>query len=133
MKTRREFIGKTSMAALGAVTVTQSSEIFPPSKSLVHHVFFWLKNSGADADRNKLIEGLKTLKAIKTVRSLHIGTPAATEKRDVIDNSYDVSELIFFNNIEDQNAYQTDPIHVKFVNDYSHLWEKVVVYDSMGI
>ncbi|HNP94605.1 MAG TPA: Dabb family protein [Cyclobacteriaceae bacterium] len=133
MKTRREFISKTSMAALGAVTTTHSSQILAPGKELVHHVFFWLKNSGADADRNKLIEGLKTLKAIKTVKSLHIGTPAATEKRDVIDDSYDVSELIFFNSIENQNAYQTDPIHVKFVNDYGHLWERVVVYDSMGI
>lgn len=121
------------MAALGAATITQSPQILAPGKSLVHHVFFWLKNSGSEAERNKLIEGLKTLKFIKTVKTLHIGTPASTEKRDVIDDSYDVSELIFFNSIEDQNLYQKDPIHVKFVNDYGHLWERVVVYDSMGI
>ncbi|MFC0185933.1 Dabb family protein [Pseudarcicella hirudinis] len=39
---------------------------------------------------------------------------------------------IVFNNIEDEEIYQTHPIHLKFIEDYSHLWEKVIVYDSVG-
>ena len=100
---------------------------------VIHHVFFWLKNPGSAADRDKLIEGLRTLKKIKTVRHLHIGLPADTEKRDVVENSYQVSELMFFEDIEGQKAYQDDPIHKKFVAEHEHLWEKVVVFDSKDI
>ena len=81
------------------------------------------------ADRQQLIEGLKTLAGIKEVKKLMVGTPSPTEQRGVVDNSYDVSELMFFDSIEGQNAYQVHPIHKAFVEQYSHLWDKVVVYD----
>jgi hypothetical protein len=100
---------------------------------LAHHVFFWLKNPNSQEDKQKLISGLKSLSKIKTVRSLHIGVPADTTVRPVIDSSYQVAELMFFDNIEAQNAYQTDPLHKKFVEEYSHLWEKVIVYDSLSV
>ena len=101
----------------------------PAASQLVHHVFFWLKNPGSETDRNQLIEGLKTLKAIKEVKQLLIGKPASTEKREVVDNSFDVSELMYFENVEGQNAYQVHPVHKAFVDKYSHLWNKVIVYD----
>ena len=100
---------------------------------LIHHVFFWLKNPGSQADRDLLISGLRTLKTIDVVRRLHIGVPASTEKRDVVDNSYDVSELMFFDSVEDQKQYQDHPVHMEFVKKYSHLWEKVTVYDSLEV
>ncbi len=98
----------------------------------IHHVFFWLKNSGNAGDHNRLIEGLKKLSSVKTIRSFHIGKPAGTN-REVIDTSYDVSWLLTFANKEDQDSYQTDPVHLKFVADCSKLWSKVVVYDTIGI
>lgn len=100
---------------------------------LAHHVFFWLKNPNSKEDRDKLIAGLKTLEKIETVRSLRIGVPASTEKRDVVDNTYSVSELMLFDDVEGQNAYQVHPIHKKFVEDCSHLWERVVVYDAIDV
>lgn len=100
---------------------------------LIHHVFFWLKNPGSRADRDLLISGLRTLKAIDVVRQLHIGVPASTEKRDVVDISYDVSELMFFDSVEDQKRYQDHPIHLEFVRKHAHLWEKVTVYDTLGV
>ncbi|OYX01549.1 MAG: stress responsive alpha-beta barrel domain-containing protein [Caulobacter vibrioides] len=100
---------------------------------LFHQVFFWLKTPGDKADRDKLIAGLKALKAIDVIQQLHVGVPASTEKRDVIDNSYDVSELMVFKSVEDQKTYQDHPLHQKFVADCSHLWSKVVVYDSMAV
>lgn len=103
-----------------------------PSAPLIHHVFFWLKTPGAKADRDKLIAGLRTLKAIEVVQQLHIGVPASTEKREVVDNSYDVSELMVFNSVADQKLYQDHPLHLKFVKDCGHLWAKVVVYDSIA-
>lgn len=98
----------------------------------IHHVFFWLKNPADISDDNKLIEGLKKLSAVKTIKSFHIGKPAGTN-REVIDTSYSVSWLLIFANKEDQDNYQTDPVHLKFVDDCSNLWSKVVVYDTIGI
>ena len=98
-------------------------------KQVIHHVFFWLKDPSSKDNQAQLIAGLQTLKDIKTVQKLYIGTPAPTENRDVVDNTYHASELIFFNNVENQKSYQNDPIHKKFVENCSHLWEKVIVYD----
>jgi len=99
---------------------------------MIHHVFFWLNNPGSKADRDQLIAGLNTLRAVEVVQQLHIGVPASTEKRDVVDNSYDVSELMFFASVEDQKRYQDHPLHLQFVKDCAHLWRKVVVYDAIS-
>ena len=103
------------------------------TKKIVHHVFFWLKNQGSAEDRQKLIEGLKTLEKIPEVKSLLVGTPASTEKREVVDNSYDVSELIYFEDVKSQDAYQAHPIHLAFVEKYGSLWSRVIVYDMLTL
>jgi hypothetical protein len=97
-----------------------------------HQVFFWLKNPNSKEDLAQLLKAIQGLAAIKTVRGVHIGVPAATESRDVIDSSYSASELLFFDSVEDEQAYQVDPLHLKFIEDNSHLWSKVVVYDSVS-
>ena len=96
----------------------------------IHHVYFWLNNSGNKEDKVKLIEGLKKLSKASTIKTFYIGEAAAT-RREVIDSSYDVSWLLFFDNAADQDSYQTDPIHLKFVEECSFLWKKVLVYDSI--
>lgn len=96
----------------------------------IHHVYFWLKNATSQDDKSKLIAGLKKLSSVKTIQQFHIGQPAPTN-RDVIDRSYAVSWLLFFKNKADQDSYQTDPVHLKFIEDCSHLWSRVVVYDSV--
>lgn len=102
-------------------------------KQIVHHVFFWLKNPDAKEDLAKLLEGLKTLRKIETIRQIKIGVPASTEKRPVVDSSYHASELMFFDDLSGQKTYQDHPIHQKFIADCGHLWEKVVVYDSIDV
>jgi hypothetical protein len=132
---RRKFIA-SSVAIPAGLAVASAFPLISMEKNkkqLAHHVFFWLKNPDSVDDRNKLIEGLRTLGSIKVIKKLHIGLPASTEKRDVVDNSYQVAELLFFDSIEDQNNYQSHPVHKKFVDDYSHLWSKVVVYDSLEV
>jgi hypothetical protein len=98
----------------------------------IHHVFFWLKNPESRDDLQKLAEGLNKLSAVKTIQRFHIGKPAAT-KREVIDSSYAVSWLTEFANDADQASYQVDPIHLEFIRNYSSLWDKVVVYDSVNM
>ena len=104
----------------------------PGAPTLIHLVFFWLKNAGSRVDRDQLIAGLNALRGIEVIQQLHVGVPASTEKRDVVDNSYDVSELMVFKSVEDQKTYQDHPLHLKFVKDCGHLWAKVVVYDSIA-
>lgn len=131
MTTRRKFITSASLLTLGAATAHATPA--PGLPALAHHVFFWLKNPGSKTDRDQLIQGLRELEKIETVRALHIGLPADTTQRPVIDSSYDVSELIFFDDVAGQDAYQVHPIHTQFVEKYSHLWSRVVVYDSVAI
>lgn len=132
---RRKFITTSltltaSVAGLASPLLSMETK---EKKQLTHHVFFWLKNRDSKEDLNKLVEGLKTLGKIETVRKLHIGVPASTEKRDVVDNSYQVSELMFFDDVAGQDVYQVHPLHKKFIEEYSHLWERVLVYDSMDV
>lgn len=133
--TRRQFLAATTtlgaaMAFPAAVGADDGQNTLPP---LMHNVYFWLKNPDSLADRNALIAGLRTLAQVPTVRGIHIGVPASTEQRDVVDSSYQVSELLLFDDVEGQNTYQAHPLHIKFVEDCSHLWEKVVVYDSLTL
>lgn len=132
-QTRRTFI--TTAVALSATATASAIPTMEPKnkKQLVHHVYFWLKNRDSKDDLNQLLAGLKTLEKIESVRKIHIGVPASTEQREVVDSSYSASELIFFDDVAGQDIYQTHPIHKKFVDQCSHLWEKVIVYDSVDI
>jgi hypothetical protein len=98
----------------------------------IHHVFFWLKEPHNGAAKQQLVEGLQKLSAVTTIRSFHIGKPAATD-RNVIDTSYAISWLLSFDTAADQDSYQSDPIHLNFVKECAHLWEKVVVYDAIDV
>ena len=130
MLNRRTFLATTSALTLGGTSTLFAME--NENSPLVHHVFFWLKNPSSKEDLAKLLEGLKTLKKIETIRMIHIGVPASTEKRDVVDNSYSASELMFFDDLAGQKTYQDHPIHLKFIETCSHLWEKVIVYDTLS-
>lgn len=127
-QSRRSFVKKSVAAGLGAglPSVTSASkEIF------VHHVLFYLKDAGNEADKAKLLEGLNKLAKCPTIKMVNIGTPAATN-RDVIERSYAYSWLCFFDSPADEEAYQKHPIHDDFRKNYASLWEKVVIYDSIG-
>ena len=132
-QTRRTFVAAAATLGASAAVSAMPTMEQKNKKQLVHHVFFWLKNPNSKEDQQKLIEGLRTLSKIETIKKMHIGIPAGTEKRDVVDNSYHVSELMFFDDLEGQNVYQVHAIHKKFVADYSHLWERVLVYDSIDV
>ncbi|HMG94267.1 MAG TPA: Dabb family protein [Chryseolinea sp.] len=132
-QSRRKFVASavalgTSAAATGMPTMESKDK-----KQLVHHVFFWLKNPDSKEDLAKLLAGLQTLRKIETIRKINIGVPASTEKRDVVETTYHASELMFFDDLAGQKTYQDHPIHQKFIADCSHLWEKVIVYDSIDV
>ena len=102
------------------------------SKDLfIHHVYFWLANPRNKEEHAALLAGLDALSKVPSIQQFHIGIPASTN-RDVIETSYAFSWLAVFNTKEEQDAYQVDPIHLHFVDTCKHLWEKVIVYDSVG-
>lgn len=109
---------------------TMASEI-KIKGALVHHVFFWLNEPENEQQRKQFEKGIQELLTVKTIRMSHFGRPASTEKREVVDNTFTYSYMVMFDSVEDQNSYQKDPIHLKFVEENSHLWKKVVVYDSV--
>lgn len=134
-QSRRKFIASASLLAVASAASAKIFLEMEPNKKkqISHHVFFWLKNPDSREDLKKLIEGVQSLSKIETIRGFHIGVPASTEKRPVVDASFSVSELLFFDDVEGQNIYQDHPVHQKFVENYSHLWERVIVYDSKEI
>jgi hypothetical protein len=126
---RRTFLAAAAIVAASNAGASAAVNTYP---KLVHHVFFWLKNPSSKEDLARLLKGLATLAQIETVRGAHFGVPASTEKRDVVDNSFSASEILFFDDLAGQKTYQDHPIHQQFVADCSHLWERVVVYDALS-
>lgn len=103
-----------------------------PHSHLMHMVFFWLKSPSSTTDQKALVTGLDSLRSIDLIKRIHIGVPASTLERDVINNSYQVSLVLEFDNIQDQDAYQIHPVHLAFVEKCQHLWQRVNVFDSIS-
>lgn len=129
VSTRRNFLRKASLTALSTSPLLVAPE--RKKELLVHHVFFYLKDPQSAPDEAKLLEGLEKLAKISTIQLSHIGRPARTSGEE-IEKGYAVSWLCFFKNLIEEEIYQTDPIHLKFLEDNAHLWEKRVVYDALG-
>ena len=133
MKTsRRKFMERVAAcaAAIGFTSWPVSATTKPKtSEMLVHQVYFWLKNPQNELNHAKLLKGLNSLLTISSIESGHIGVPAATEARDVVDHSYAFSYNVRFKTMADHDSYQTDPVHLKFIEECEDLWSEVKVYD----
>jgi len=134
MEDRRNFVMKIAagMAATGfmSIPVQANTGQVQLRNVFVHHVFFWLKEPKNQEVRLQFENGLQKLITIPEIQSSHIGTPVESA-REVVDDSFSYSYMAFFKNKEDQSIYQTHPVHLKFIEDCQHLWEKVIVYDAM--
>ena len=97
---------------------------------LVHAVYFWLKPELTEVQRAAFRRGVESLTAIKSVEQAYIGPPARTPKRPVIDDSYSLALIVLCRDVVAQDAYQVDPIHLKFVEEFSSFWTRVQIYDS---
>lgn len=128
MKSRRKFIQTLSIAGAAATLPLSSFATNLSSGKMIHQVFFWL-NKGEDVKDFK--KEASVLGKCRTVKKFYIGTPAPTEARDVVDNSYQVACTLFFDSLEDQATYQVDPDHLKFIKRNSDRWSAVKVYDFM--
>ncbi len=133
MESRRNFVAKVAASMAATSLISASNGAFagePIQNTFVHHVFFWLKEPENQNARKQFEKGLSDLVKVPEIKSYHIGKPVESA-RDVVDDSFTYSYIAFFKNKEDQDIYQTHPIHLKFIKDCQHLWTKVIVYDAM--
>ncbi len=96
---------------------------------MTHTVFFWLKDGLSAEERAKFAAGLQTLLTIPGALRAQIGKPAATPKREVIDDSYDYALELDFADLAAQDVYQAHETHTAFIDACKPMWRAVRVYD----
>ena len=94
-----------------------------------HVVIFWTKTDVPNATEQLLAGAEQYLKPCPGVLHYHCGKMASSH-RDVVDQSYQVALNLIFEDRATQDAYQTHPLHVEFVEKvFKTCCERVVVYD----
>lgn len=96
---------------------------------LVHSVYFWLRKDLSAQDIVEFRAGLESLRGIAAARAVHVGTPADTPHRPVIDCSYSVGLVVLLDGMDAHDAYQQDPLHQAFLARFARHWERVQIYD----
>jgi hypothetical protein len=97
---------------------------------LYHCVYFWLKPELTAEQRADFRRGVETLKVIKSAAQVIVGAPAATTRRPVVDSSYDVALIVVCRDVVAEAAYQVDPVHLAFIENFKTFWARVQIYDS---
>lgn len=107
------------------------AQIENPSQELnfVHTVFFWLTEDCNAEERAEFEKGLSRLGKAESIGKFHMGVPSYSN-RDVVDDSYDYAWIVHFTDRKAEESYQKDSLHLEFIENYSQLWEKVIVYDT---
>ncbi|MBC8110814.1 MAG: Dabb family protein [Verrucomicrobia bacterium] len=131
---RIKFLEKiTALLAVTSLTGLQTNAQPKSKQMFVHHVFFWLKNPGSKEEAAKLLQGLQSLAAIKSIKMIHIGVPANGKyDKEIADHTYTYSLLLGFDDATGEEKYINDPIHKRFVEENKAYFGKVMVYDSVN-
>lgn len=129
LETENETIQEQLAVVLTELTRLQQEGTYQPG--LIHSVFFWLQEDLSEEGRTAFMAGVESLRGVASVKQMYVGPVAPTEARGVVDNTYSIALLVHFDDIAGQDAYQIDPIHLKFVEDHKDKWTKVIVYDNL--
>ncbi|WP_396596560.1 Dabb family protein [Dokdonia sp. R86516] len=98
-----------------------------------HIVYFWFKDPTNEEDKQLFEKSLRTfLDSSLYAKTQFIGTPPVAT-REVVDDSFTYNLVLSFDSAKDQQAYQDEAAHKKFIEECAHLWEKVIVYDATSI
>jgi len=128
---RRNFL----MAPMVLMTAPTWAHPVHPSQdiqtnTIVHVVNFWLKKDISEKDKMNFTQFFEELRKIDVIQTLHYGVPAQTNPRPVVDNSFDYTLIVTFKDLKDITSYETNPVHLKAIEKYQHLWTKVMVKDT---
>ena len=97
---------------------------------LVHTVFFWLKPGLTGEQIADFHRGVESLGRIRSVEKVYIGRPAGVPDRPVVDKSFALGLTVICKSVAAHDEYQSDPIHLKFIDDCKQYWSRVQVYDA---
>ncbi len=101
--------------------------------NFAHTVYFWLAHPDNQEDRTAFETSLKNFMDHSAyAKTNFIGTPPRAS-RDVVDGSFTYSLIVTFESADAQQKYQDEAPHKLFIEESSHLWTKVIVYDSTSI
>jgi len=102
----------------------------PEMSSKVYHVVIcWLKDSGNEDARWKIIEVSRQFSSIPGVIDVRAGSVIPSD-REIVDSSFDVAIYLSFENEQKLHDYLIHPLHKNAVEEIlKPLVRKVVVYD----
>lgn len=124
--TRRALLAASLTLVFGFV----ASPVRAEGPGLAHMVYFSLAEP-SEATAQQLVAGCKEyLKGHEGTVYFSVGTRGKEFARDVNDQAYDVALHLVFRDKAAHDAYQTNPRHLKFIEECSSLWSGVRVFDS---
>lgn len=101
--------------------------------AFVHSVYIWLKNPNSAEDRAAFEASMeKFMERSLYAKTKFLGTPPKAT-REIVDDSYTYNLIVTFASAEDQDRYQTEEAHLDFIEESNHLWNKIVIYDALGL
>lgn len=110
---------------------SRSKTEFDPA--FVHSVYIWLKNPDSAEDRAAFEASMeKFMDRSLYAKTQFLGTPPKAT-REIVDDSYTYNLIVTFASAEDQDNYQTEKAHLDFIEESNHLWNKIVIYDALGL
>ncbi|TAI47169.1 Dabb family protein [Flagellimonas allohymeniacidonis] len=132
MKTKHIAILIFGLLTIKGISQTEKEVLdFDPAFS--HSVYVWLKEPNNPNVREQFETSLKKfLRNSKFAKTNFIGVPPKAT-RDVVDDSYTYSLIVTFESAEAQDGYQKEEAHLIFIEECKELWEKVLVYDALGL
>lgn len=122
---------KLLLTLAASLTLISCATLAPPAAhgTVDHVVLMWQKRPGNSADRQALLAACAELRVIPGIKFLDTGTALASD-RPVVEDSFDVGLTVRFDSAKSLHAYETDPRHLKKVNEVlKPLTKKIVVYD----
>ena len=101
--------------------------------AFVHSVYIWLKNPDSAEDRAAFEASMaKFMDRSLYAKTQFLGTPPRAT-REIVDDTYTYNLIVTFASAEDQDSYQTEKAHLDFIEESNHLWNKIVIYDALGL
>jgi hypothetical protein len=97
---------------------------------LAHNVFFTLKDKSPEKVAELVAACRKLLNIQPGIVFFAAGTLCGELTREVNDRDWDVGLHLVFIDKAAHDAYQTDPSHVRFVDEQKYNWARVRVFDS---
>lgn len=133
---RKEFIVGTVLTEASGTTLAKqnkSSSIELKKDTIIHNVYFWLKDGISKAEEADFLRYFKILAKIPLAQTLIFGKAAPTPTRDVVDHSYSYHLMITFKNLEDITEYGNHPDHAAGAEQFKKYWQRVEVKDTIII